>query len=121
MKPERTDRLNSLLVEVISEVIRKEVRNPHVHVLYTVMSVNISRDLQHATVYVSVMGTDQEKAETIQALQSAAGFIAVQASKKVTMRYFPNLLFKLDNSVDKQIRIHDILTELETERNSRNV
>ena len=116
---QRTDRLNSLLKEVISEVIRRDVRNPHVNELVTVTSVRISKDLRYAKVYVSVIGTQEDKSETLIALNSAAGFIAVNSSQKVTMRYFPELTFKLDDSVDKHMRIEKLLGEISEERESR--
>ncbi|MBN9377115.1 MAG: ribosome-binding factor A [Chlamydiales bacterium 38-26] len=119
MVKQRTDRLNSLLKEVISEVIRKDVRNPHVNELMTITRVEITKDLHHAKVFVSVIGDEAAKAETIMALQNAAGFIAVTASKKVVMRYFPELHFKLDDSVDKHMRIEKILGEISSERESR--
>src|ERR1700733_13481616 len=113
---QRTDRLNSLLKEVISEVIRKDVRNPHVNELLTVTRVDITKDLHYAKVYISVIGNDAAKAETLAALQSAAGFIAVNASKKVVMRYFPALTFKLDDGVEKQMRISELLDEISAKR-----
>ncbi len=119
MAVNRTDRLNSLLKEVISEVIRKEVRNPHVNELMTVTRVEITKDLHYAKVHVSVIGTDEQKKETIAALNSAAGFIAVNAAKKVVLRYFPNLTFKLDDSVDKQLRIESLLHKISEERAHR--
>ena len=119
MAVQRTDRLNSLLKEVISEVIKRDVRNPHVTELVTVTRVQISKDLRHAKVFISVIGTDPQKAETIAALTSAAGFIAVNSSQKVTMRYFPELRFKLDDSVDKHMRIEELLGEISKERASR--
>jgi ribosome-binding factor A len=119
MAVQRTDRLNSLLKEVISEVIRRDVRNPHVTELVTVTRVQISKDLRHAKVYVSVIGTEQAKTETISALQSAAGFIAVNAASKVVMRYFPELTFRLDDSVDKHMRIEELLGKISKERESR--
>jgi ribosome-binding factor A len=119
MATQRTDRLNSLLKEVISEVIRKDVRNPHVNELVTVTRVDISKDLHYAKVYVSVIGEPAVKAETITALQSAAGFIAVNSSKKVVLRYFPELTFKLDDSVDKHMRIATLLSEISAEKKSR--
>jgi len=117
----RTDRLNSLLKEVISEVIRKDVRNPHVKELLTVTRVDITKDLHYAKVYISVIGDDQAKAETLAALQSAAGFIAVNSSQKVTMRYFPALTFKLDDSVEKQMRIAKLLDDIKDERKARDL
>lgn len=119
MVKNRIVRLNSLLKEVISEVIHRDVRNPHVGQFVSVTSVDITKDLQHAKVYISIIGTPKEKEETIIALQSAAGFIAIQSSKKVVMRYFPELTFKLDTSVDQQIRIDTLLGKIKEEQDSR--
>lgn len=116
----RTDRLNSLLKEVIAEVITKEVRNPLVGEFTTVARVDISKDLRHAKVYVSVIGDEAVRRGTVEALQSAAGFIAVKSSKKVVMRHFPELLFRLDDSVDKHIRIQELLSEIDSENERRN-
>lgn len=119
MVKERVNRLNSLLKEVISEVIKRDVRNPHVAELVTVTRVDITKDLHYAKVWVSVIGSEQQKAETLTALQSAAGFIAVNASKKVVMRYFPELTFKLDDSVEKHMRIESLIQEISKEREER--
>ncbi|MBS3904585.1 MAG: 30S ribosome-binding factor RbfA [Simkania sp.] len=119
MSKNRVDRLNSLLKEVISEVVIKEVRNPKVAPFVTVTNVEISPDLQHAKVSISVIGSDQQKSDTITALQSAAGFIAIHASKKVVLRYFPALSFKLDTSVDEHLRIDTILNKIHEEQRAR--
>lgn len=120
MTKQRISRLNSLLKEVISDVIRHNVRNPHVGELVTVTRVDISKDLHHAKVYISVIGSAAQRDETLKALTSAAGFIAVQASKEVVMRYFPALTFKIDDSVEKHMRIEELLGEIAHERNARN-
>jgi ribosome-binding factor A len=119
MVKNRIVRLNSLLKEVLSEVIHNDVRNPHVNKFVSVTSVDITNDLHHAKVFISVIGTDKEKEETIKALQSAAGFIAILSSKKVVMRYFPELTFKLDTSVEQQIRIDTLLHQIKEEQNTR--
>lgn len=119
MQKKRTDRLNSLLKEVISDVIRKDVRNPHVNEFVTVTHVDITKDLHYAKVYISVIGNDAQKAETIKALQSAAGFIAVQSSRQVVIRYFPALTFKLDDGVEKHMKIQQLLSDIETEKSKR--
>lgn len=119
MTKQRTSRLNSLLKEVISDIIRRDVRNPHVNELLTVTRVDIAKDLHHAKVYISVIGTAEQKEETLKALQSAAGFIAVQSSREVVMRYFPALSFKLDDSVEKHMRIEDLLSKIASEKDHR--
>lgn len=119
MKKNRLARVNSLLKEVIFEVIHKEVRNPHVTTFVSVTNVDTSADLHYAKVSVSLVASDEEKAKVVSALNSAAGFIAVNAAKKVQLRYFPALTFKLDTSLDEHMRIQKILSDIENERLSR--
>lgn len=119
MKKNRLERINSLLKEVIFEVIHEDVRNPHINTFISVTQVETSADLHHATVSVSMIATDAEKAKVVNALQSAAGFIAVHASKKVELRYFPKLQFKLDKGIEEHMKISEILGKIEKERNSR--
>lgn len=119
MTAKRTDRLNSLLREVIADVIRKEVKNPHLPELVTITSVEITKDLRHAKVYVSVIGTEEQKQAAIEALTSASGFIGARATKQVVMRHFPELRFLLDDSVDKQMRIDAVINEIQHEREAR--
>ena len=115
----RTDRLNSLLQEVIAEVIMHEIRNPKVSTLLTVKKVEITPDLHHAKVYISMLGSEQEKKQTIKALKSAAGFISVQAAKQVIMKYFPSLTFVLDDTIEDEIRIHSLLEKIHDEQSKR--
>jgi ribosome-binding factor A len=119
MKKNRIDRINSLLKEVLFDVIQKQVRNPNVNLFVSVTRVETSADLYHAKVYVSLIGTEAEKAKVLAALQSAAGFIAVQASKQVELRHFPSLTFRIDNAAEEHFRIEKILSEIEKERASR--
>ncbi len=119
MKKNRLARVNSLLKEVIFEVIQKEVRNPNVTTFVSVTEVDTSADLHHAKVFVSLICSEEEKAKILTALNSAAGFIAVHAAKKVQLRYFPELIFKLDTSSEEYMKIHNILEDLEKERGSR--
>jgi ribosome-binding factor A len=119
MKQRRTSRINSLLKEVISEVITKDVRNPNIAKLITLTKVEITSDMHQAKVYVSVIGTEEEKKNTISGLQAAAGFIGVNSAKKVVLRYFPSLTFKLDTSLDKHMEIEEIIKKIHIEKELR--
>ncbi|MFI5335060.1 MAG: 30S ribosome-binding factor RbfA [Chlamydiales bacterium] len=119
MPKKRVDRLNSLLQEVLSDVIRKDVRDPRVAAIVSITRVSITADLQHAKVFISVIGTPKQKEDTVAALQSAAGFIAMTASKQVVMRYFPELSFKLDDTVEEQMRIDALLHKIHEEKKAR--
>lgn len=108
----RIERLDSLLKKVISRVIIKEVQNPHISKLSSITKVEITKDLRLAKVYVSIIGTETEKKDTMKALKKSAGFIAVQAAKKISIKYFPSLSFKLDTSIEDYMKIDTILKEV---------
>jgi ribosome-binding factor A len=107
----RTERLNSLLREVLSETIREDLKHADISPLFTVTRVDITTDLHHAKVYVSVIGTPKEQKKTLENLEKSAKYIAVNASKKVRMRFFPELSFYLDDSAEKHHRIETLLQE----------
>jgi len=118
----RTDRLNSLLREVIAEVIMREIRNPKINApshLITVKKVDITKDLHQAKVYISLMGSESEKKKVLRALQSAAGYISIQAAKKVVMKYFPTLTFYIDDTLENEIKIHNLLEKIHEEQSKR--
>lgn len=120
-RKKRTEKLNSLLQEVISEVITKDVRDPRLGPFVSITSVDVTKDLRHAKVFVSVIGDPDTKRKTLDALQSGAGFIAVHASKKVVLRFFPELTFKLDDAVEKYAVVDTLLEQIREEKNARPV
>jgi ribosome-binding factor A len=117
MKKNRIQKVNSLLQEVISEVIRKDVKNPKIRTHITVTKVETSPDITYAKVFVSMIADEKTKAESLKALQSASGFIAVNAHKRLDrMRYFPELSIRLDLGIDEQMKIHEIFLKLEEKK-----
>ena len=119
MKPRRVDRLNSLLKEVISDVIRKEVKNPHLPNLITITNVEITKDMRQAKVYFSVIGDEKSKAQALNILHSAAGHIGSRAAKQVVIRYFPKLTFFLDESLEQRMHIESLMMDIKDERKDR--
>lgn len=120
MAKRRTDRLNSLLKEVISDVIHKEVKNPKISPLLTITRVDISKDLHHAKVYVSIIGEQTEVKQTMQELGKSSGFISQASAKKVVLRFFPKLQFVYDDSVDKHMRIEELLKQIHKDEPNAN-
>ena len=116
----RTIRLNSLLKEVISEVMQKElVHNPNISPLTSVIKVDVAPDLHQAKIYISIIGTQKEKEQTLKALQKAAGYISSRASKQVSMHYFPSLTFLLDTQAEDFFKIDTILDTIKEEQKTR--
>ena len=119
---ERTVRLNSLLQEVITEVIRRDFHHSaNIDEFIAITKVEITRDLAYAKVYVTVIGDDQKKRRSLEALQKASRKIAVLSSKKVVMRHFPLLDFILDEGLDKQLKMEELLLKISDERSRRQV
>lgn len=115
----RVERLNSLIREVLCEVIRRDIKHSKSFELATISRVELSEDLKHARVLVSIIGDLAQKQELLTALRAAAGYIAVLASKKMVIRYFPQLHFAIDDSVDKAHRIETLLNSVLPEKTAR--
>lgn len=115
----RVERLNSLLKQVISEVIRQELHTTELPHILTITQVLVTKDLQHAKVSVSVVGTPIDKRNTVETLQRFARTIAHLASKHVVLRYFPALTFILDEAVDAHLHMDAVMTKLQEERARR--
>jgi ribosome-binding factor A len=108
----RTDRVEDLLRVEISRLIMRDVSDPRVR-LATVSEVNISPDLKHATVKVSVLGEDEERVHTLKGLQHASGFIRTRLAKSLKrMRSIPQLTFELDRRAEHSQHISDLLETL---------
>lgn len=107
----RTDRVDELLRQEIARIVRGDLNDPRVGFV-TVMDVGSSPDLRNATVYVSVLGDEDQKREALEALRSASGFIRGRLGQTVRLKYLPELHFELDRTVDRAARIEEILDEI---------
>jgi ribosome-binding factor A len=106
----RTDRINELLREEISVLVRNEVRDPRVG-LATVTAVETSPELDHARVYFTTLGDEDERQEVLAGLRSAAPFVRSQLGRRLHMRRIPELHFEVDRKLDEALRIEALLRE----------
>lgn len=104
----RTHRVGELLRQEIARIVREEVKDPRVG-FATVMGVDASPDLRHARVFVSVMGSEEEKRESLGALRRASGFIRGRIGERLTLKYLPELRFELDRTLERAARIEALL------------
>ena len=120
MATPRVLRLNSLLKEVISEVIHRQIHHvPYINEFITITRVEITADLSYAVVYVSILGKDADKLKSLDALNEMAHQIAMMSSKKIRIRHFPSLTFEFDTGLEKQMRVEELLHQIKEERESR--
>src|SRR5580700_8545492 len=106
MKAHRLERMGEVIREVASETILFELRDPRVKSAgVTVTRAEVSGDLQHAKIYVSVMGTPKEQELAMHGLKNAAGFVQSKLAKRLQTRFTPVVYFVLDQGVKKSIEM----------------
>ena len=110
MAADRMRRVNEALREVLSDRIAEGLKDPRVGFV-TVTSVDTSSDLRHARVYVSVLGTEDERAETLEGLGSSRGYLQAAIGRELRMKRTPTLEFLHDSSIDHGFRISELLQE----------
>jgi ribosome-binding factor A len=110
MKMHRLARVSEAIREVASETILFELSDPRVKRV-TVTRAEVSGDLQHAKVYVSVMGTDKEQQLTMHGLKHATGFVQSKIASRLQTRFTPHVTFVLDEGVKKSLEVSRLISE----------
>jgi ribosome-binding factor A len=110
----RKERLEELLRREISDIIRREVKDPRIGFV-TVTDAEVSRDLSFAKVFVSVLGTEEQQEATLQGLNSATRFIRGEFGQRIKLRQVPELQFRFDASIQHGARIHELLQQIQRE------
>jgi ribosome-binding factor A len=107
----RMRRVDEAVREVLSDAIAKDLQDPRVGFV-TVTAVKTSPDLRHARVYVSVLGDQDVRAETLDGLRSAHGFLQGRVASELTLKHTPMLTFEYDESIDRGMRITQLIDEI---------
>jgi ribosome-binding factor A len=110
MKSHRLARVNEVIRETAANAILFELKDPRVKNV-TVTRAEVAADLQHAKVFVSIMGSEKEQQLTMHGLKSAAGFVQTKVADRLTSRYVPHITFVLDDGVKKSIEIARLIRE----------
>jgi len=101
-------RVDEAVRAVLSDAITLQLKDPRVGFV-TVTAVRTSTDLRHAKVYVSVLGGEQERAESMAGLQSAIPFLQRRVASELRLKHTPAIAIAYDDSVDRGMRIHELL------------
>ncbi len=109
----RIERVNELMKEVLSELVLTELKDPRVG-LVTIVGVRVTNDLSSAKVLFSVMGDEQQRAETLKGLKAATPFLRRVLVKHLDVRVSPELRWVYDDSLDRSFRIEQMLRDTGT-------
>jgi ribosome-binding factor A len=112
----RPDRVAEAIREEVANFLAEGVKDPRVVGLVTVTGVDITRDLRHAKVYVSILGSDAERAATLDGLSSVASHLRPRIGRALRLRLAPEIQFQLDQSVAHAARIESLLAKINDAR-----
>ena len=111
----RIERVNSLIRQEISQLLQRQVKDPRLGNFITVTEVATSADLKYAKVFISCIGNEEEKQETLSVLASASGFFRRELAKRLKLRYTPVLSFQWDDSIERGDYLSQLIDEVTLE------
>jgi len=110
----RQARVGELIKRELAEILQREMRDPRL-ALVSITGVDVARDFTIAKVFISAIGTPQEKAAALRALQGAAGFLRGRLGAAIELRAVPLLAFRYDTGIERGVRMYELLRQEEQE------
>ncbi|WP_096435365.1 30S ribosome-binding factor RbfA [Alteribacter populi] len=108
----RANRIGEQIKKELTDIIQRGIKDPRVGFV-TVTAVDVTGDLQQATAFITVYGDDEKRAQTLEGLSKATGFIRSEIGKRIQIRKTPELFFKFDESIERGNRIEELLRKLD--------
>lgn len=108
----RADRVRKALIREVSDLLRRDVKDPRIAGIVSVTDVELSTDCRHAKIFVSVYGDQEAQDSTMLALASCTGFIRSEIGKRINLRFAPEIVFKIDHSLERGSRVSLILDKI---------
>lgn len=107
----RPERLAEAIKKEVSEMLTEELKDPRIG-FCSITSVEVSKDLRYANIYISVFGEAAERQASLEGLKKAHGFIRGELAKRIRLRYTPEITFKLDESIERGTRLIALMNEV---------
>ena len=111
----RMTRVNEEVKMELSAIIQREVKDPRIDSLVSVVAVDTTGDLKECKVYISVLGDEEKRAQTMEGLKSSAGFIRRELAHRLNLRNTPNLHFMLDTSIERGVEMSRLIRDVRLE------
>ena len=105
-------RINEEVKKELSNIIRNELKDPRIHMMTSVVSVEVAPDLKTCKAYISVLGSEEEAKDTLAGLKNASGYIKTKLARTVNLRNTPEIIFRLDQSIEHGIHITNLLDQI---------
>lgn len=112
MSLNRIMRISEEVKKEVSEIIQNGLRDPRISGMISVTKVSVTNDLRYAKIYVSVLGNDDDRKNVMEGLKNASGFIRKEVGQRIKLRYTPEMIFEVDDSIEYGIKISNILKDI---------
>lgn len=116
---DRIARISEEVRREISSIIQNDLKDPRLPQMISVTSVNVTKDLRHAKVFISVLGNEEQKKNALSALKSAAGFIRREVGSRMEIRYTPEMHFELDDSIEHGAYMSQLLNKIKAQEDDK--
>ena len=114
-KGSRMIRINEEIKKELSDIIRQDLKDPRINqTMVSVLNVDTTNDLKYCKIYISVMGNEDQKKGVIEGLKNASGFIRREIARRINLRNTPELIFKIDDSIEYGIRLSKIIDDIKS-------
>ena len=108
----KNTRINAEVMRELSNIIRSEIKDPRIGIMTSVTAVEVTPDLKYCKAYISVLGDEKAKADTLAGLKSAEGFIRHALAKNVNLRNTPQLTFIIDESIEYGVKMSKLIDDV---------
>ena len=108
----RTERLNKVIKQEISDLLEREIDDPRLNNLISVTEVSISSDFKHAKVFVSVLGNEKDKTDMLTGFNAASGFLRRKLSSRLRLKRAPHVSFYCDDSIERGARVSNLFEQV---------
>ncbi|NMB27693.1 MAG: 30S ribosome-binding factor RbfA [Tissierellia bacterium] len=112
MNRKRINRISEEVKKIVSELLTRGLKDPRISSMTSITKVEVTGDLRYANIFVSVLGDKSVKEETLEGLESAKGFIRKEIGNRMDLRYVPEPIFHLDESIEQGIYISKLIDKV---------
>jgi ribosome-binding factor A len=108
----RIERLDSVIQQEISQLLREQVNDPRLNSLISITRVITSTDLRHTKIYISSFGDNVDKKEILEGFNAASGFLRSQLAARLQLKHMPELSFQFDDSIERAAKVLRLIDEV---------
>jgi len=108
----RGERIRKALIKEISDIIQRHVKDPRISGIVSVTDVDLSADYGYAKVYISIYGTEEQKENTMEAIEDSTPYVRKEVGRRIRLRHVPEIEFKMDDSLERGSRITNLIDKI---------